>query len=286
MEAELHIGKYLVHWDALTEHPFISPGKKSNLLNFNAEKIRLVDSDQDGFIIFLDDALDEDRPRLVYVHGGLKPGVDTKTTKSNDFWKSFYYKTLRTNYWSNTENLPIWLTPTMIVIDTHTIIPRTAQHKFDIDATITVDEPNMIDLVTGFNSGVVTIISENLEITPRFVSDILNPRGYTEGPLIGDNKYQEISEKVFFLRPRLGMGMGGIMYHWHHGNNQMQCFDYSQFKLGDSGVVYTLDNFTLTSKPIASQCYTCKGEPKFMEQHDSEKPFCSQECQKKHYEVK
>jgi hypothetical protein len=287
-DAQLHIGKYLIHWDALTEHPFVSPGKKSNLLDFKTEKIRLVDSDQDGFIVFFEDTAQpgQVKDRLMYVEAGIRPGIDTKTTNFNSFWKSLWYATIRKNYWSDQDTLPIWLTPNMIVVDSHTIIPRIGENRLDINATITIDEPNMIDLVTGFNSGVVTTISENLEITPRFVSNILNPRGYTEGPFIADNKYQEISEKVFFLRPRLGMGIGGIMYHWHHENNRMQCFDYSQFKLGDSGVVYTLDNFTLTSKPIASQCYTCKGEPKFMEQHDSEKPFCSQECQKKHYEVK
>lgn len=287
--ANMHIGKYLVHWNARNDHPFVTPDVKYNLIDFKTEKIRLVDFDQDGFILVVEKE-SEDKRSLVYVKG-IRPHIITTTSQKelripkNTFEESFEFVLLSENVsqrWFGNHPLSSWITPAMIVIDHKRIVARTPENGVNMDSIVLLDEGLEIIAVIGYNTVILARPSGDNTFEHFFAYDMLNPQGYRTGPVLSASALQDYVDKIFFPRPRLGMGMGGIMFHWHHTEKRMACFDYSELKVGRSEIIYYLPKITLTSEAIGLKCITCSDQAKFKETTDSEKLFCGPDCQQKY----
>lgn len=268
-DARRHIGRYLVHWDARQEQPFVSPFTKHNLIHYQTERVRLVDFDQDGFIMVMSKITQEDSViRLVYISGFNTPGV-RKVILLNNLPDSAF----------TLGKFLVWMTPSMIITP-HMIYTRTPDNYIILESQIILEEGLEVVAVVGYNT---TIIRRQDQGEYFLAFDMLNPKGYTKGRVISQTEFDTYQESIGSV-PRLGMGMGGIMFHWHDIENRMACFDYSELKIDRSEIIYYLPNITLTADPIGFQCVTCNKEAKVKERDDAEKPFCGTQCQKAHHQ--
>lgn len=287
-KALLKIGKYMVHWNARTEQPFVlgKEGKKKNLIDFKTETVRILDHDQDGFVAMFEkrDKDDENDPpaSIVYVRG-LKPGL---REPAKMFENSFDTITVRTiPAFDESKHLGSigMITPLMIKIK-NTIIPRLPDNNLDLEKTIQIGgDSNALFFLIGYNSAIMGTKNQAGKEEFFIAYDLLNTNGYKKGRTITYKEMKRYVGDALMLRPRLGMGMGGIMFHWHEELKKMLCFDYSELKIGNSQLVYYLPSLQLTSEPIQHECFTCSSVANFIENDESNRPFCSSACQELHY---